>query len=56
MYSPRACFTISDIERMALAALKDEDLGFWDHERLPTLLALMRYLCLDETKPVVLTK
>lgn len=42
-----------DIERMALDALKEEDRMHYDHERLPTLMAFIRFCCLKEQPPVV---
>jgi hypothetical protein len=38
---------------LVLDALKEEDRMHYDHERLPTLMAFIRFCCLKEQPPVV---
>ena len=45
-----------DVERMALEALKEEDVMHWDSERLPTLMSFARFYGMKDKRPAVVVQ
>lgn len=45
-----------DVERMALEALKEEDVMHWDSERLPTLISFARFYGMKNKRPAVVVQ